>query len=47
VRFLHPGRFYWGVPDDSARQRVGNSLLRFDQPPTMGLWRPALAAYHP
>jgi len=26
---------------------VGNSLLRFDQPPTMGLWRPALAAYHP
>ncbi len=28
-------------------QRVGNSLLRFDQPPTMRLWRPALAAYHP
>ena len=25
-------------------QRVGNSLLRFDQPPTMRLWRPALAA---
>ncbi len=27
--FFHPGRFYRGVPDDSAGQRMGNSLLRF------------------
>src|SRR5713101_497317 len=31
VRFLHLGRFYRGVPDDSAGQRVGNSLLRSNQ----------------
>jgi len=35
VRLMHPGRFYRGVPDDSAEQRVGNSLLRGqpNQPP--------------
>jgi hypothetical protein len=27
-------------------QSVGNSLLRFNQPPTMWQWRPVLAAYH-
>ena len=27
-------------------QSVGNSLLRFNQPPTMWQWRSVLAAYH-
>ena len=35
------------IPDDSAGQRVGNSLFRFNQPTTIRLRPPALAAWHP